>query len=164
MKHQIFSILSLLLACAMLCVVFTGCVSKIGGSDGPQSGSPSESDAKELDEQIEQAIAESAEQLDPIKQAVASLGMEMNIFAREGSLVYSYRFTTEYDKDALSVMKTTLDAELAKNDSTFLLSLSQMRTAVPDLVSLVVEYLNKDGTVITSKAYTGEPSKTSSGE
>ena len=149
MKHQIFSMLSLLLACALLCAALTGCVSKIGGNDGPLS------DVKDLNEQIEQAIADSAEQLDPIKQSVASMGMDLDIFAREGSLVYSYRYTTEYDKDALAAMKTALDDGLANNESTFLLSLSQMRAAVPDIVSLVVEYLAKDGTVITSRAYTG---------
>ena len=159
MKHRIFSTLSLLLACAMLCVAFTGCVFKIGGNDGPLSGSSPE----DLNERIEQLIAASKDELDPIRESVKAAGMEMDVFARAGSVVYSYRYTAEYDKDALSAMKTALDQELAKNDSSFLLSLSQMRAAVPDLVSLVVEYLAKDGTVITSKTYTGDTSKTSSG-
>lgn len=90
---------------------------------------------------------------DELDQSIASLkdsGMGLKVEARGNSLVYSYQYDSISNSDAL---KASLDQAMETMASTFETVLKSLKKEVASAESVIVEYLDKDGEVITSKEF-----------
>lgn len=67
---------------------------------------------------------------------------------RENSLVYTYKYTT--DIDDIETVKETFDQSLEAGKDSYIQSLNALKLIVPSTESIIIEYLDKDGNIITS--------------
>ena len=89
---------------------------------------------------------------DTIDQMSANAtGMKLKVYAKGNTLVYSYQYTI--DIGDVAVAKKTLEDAMKSMDSYFTSMISLMQEAVPDAKSILIEYLDMNGKVITSKEY-----------
>lgn len=116
-------------------------------ADDSSEASSSSSDGMTIQEYVEQ----NAEQLDSISSSFEGTGKNMDILARGNSLVYSCQYTMDIGDTDL--IKSTLDSSLDASSSTYESVLSLLKLQVPSAESVIVEYLDMDGNVITSKEY-----------
>ncbi len=116
-------------------------------ADDSSEASSSSSDGMTIQEYVEQ----NAEQLDSISSSFEGTGINMDILARGNSLVYSCQYTMDIGDTDL--IKSTLDSSLDASSSTYESVLSLLKLQVPSAESVIVEYLDMDGNVITSKEY-----------
>lgn len=100
---------------------------------------------------IQEYVEQNAEQLDSISSSFEGTGINMDILARGNSLVYSCQYTMDIGDTDL--IKSTLDSSLDASSSTYESVLSLLKLQVPSAESVIVEYLDMDGNVITSKEY-----------
>lgn len=77
--------------------------------------------------------------------------LELEIYASGSSMVYSYKYVN--DIGDIDTVKEALDAAYDGNKSAMLSDLSALQSAVPKAESIIVKYLTKDGTVITTQEY-----------
>ncbi len=77
--------------------------------------------------------------------------MDIHVFARNNSLVYSY--TIAIGIDDIESIGASLEDALNAQSSTFEVLFHQLRTKIPSAESITVEYLTKDGTIICSKEF-----------
>lgn len=87
------------------------------------------------------------------KSSIAALSTDMmtaELVARDNLLVYKYTYTETYSSEMLETMKKYFDASFEEQGDTFKKSLNQIRTEIPTLEALVVEYYNGDNTLIYS--------------
>lgn len=78
-------------------------------------------------------------------------GLAVSLEARGKSLVYVYQYTVDVgDSDAV---REALDESMSSMDETNRTLLADLKKAVPDADSLICEYLDMDGDVITSAEY-----------
>lgn len=125
-------LLALLLALAML-FAFAAC----GDS----------SDNEELEEYIDSI----QDEIDDALEVYEAQGLSIKVVARGDSLAYIYRFTTEVED--VDAARTQLKSALADQDSVFENVLDELKKEVKSAESVIVEYQNKDGSVIYSKEY-----------
>lgn len=104
---------------------------------------------KKLKEFVDTCNKQLASQLDSYK----SQGLDVKITERNGSLVYSFAYIKQFDKDQIPTLKDQLEAGTAKADSVYQNMLTQLKKEVPSSKSVIIEYLNADNTVIFSKEY-----------
>ena len=89
--------------------------------------------------------------IDAMKESFASQGMTIDVVAEGNSLVYRYQYSTAVgDTDAV---KSVLEDAISAQDSVFEDVLTSVKSLVPDAESVVVEYLDADGSTIFSKEY-----------
>lgn len=100
---------------------------------------------------LEEYLEANKESFSQLTESMAESGMNIEILARGNSLVYSYQYTTDVG-DAAQV-KPLLDEAMDSLGSVFESSLSSIKLVVPSTESVVVEYLTKDGDLITSKEF-----------
>lgn len=100
---------------------------------------------------MEEIVSEIQAEMDSMKDSYAEMGINMNIIARDNSLVYQYQYSE--DVGDLDAMKEALEAAISEQDSVFENLLTMVKNAVPDANGVVVEYLNADGTLIFAKEY-----------
>lgn len=74
--------------------------------------------------------------------------MEMDIIARGNSLVYTYKYSI--DIGDVETAKAALDKGMESQKETFVQMLDSLKLVVPTTESVIIEYLDKDGNVITS--------------
>ncbi len=77
---------------------------------------------------------------------------ELKLFARDDSLVYSYKYKVDLGVDN-TLVATALESAMEKNASTYTDLLSRLKDAVKSAESVIVEFLDKDGNVIYTKEY-----------
>ena len=100
---------------------------------------------------LDEFINQSKSAIDSLKSTFASQGLIINVLARSNSLVYQYQFTTAVaDK---STAKSSLESAITAQDSVFKNTLATLKTSVPDAQSVIVEYLDADGSTLFSKEY-----------
>lgn len=143
------------LSCLAMCLSFAACGEKDESSaekteskatvESSDAQTEVSSAAASEDMTIDEFIKENKDTFETLKDALNGTGMEMDILARGNSLVYSYKFTTDTATD-----KATLDQGLETQKETFVQVLKSLQTVVPSAESVVVEYLDKDGNVISS--------------
>ncbi len=90
-------------------------------------------------------------QLDAALDSYEQMGMSINVVARGNSLAYVYRFNV--DVGDVAAVREQLKTALSAQDSSFKNILIALRTEVPSAESVIVEYQNKDGSVIYFKEY-----------
>ena len=149
------------LSCMAICLSFAACGAKDDSSD-EKSESKASVESSEVTESKDEASSENAaegktiqdfidenkETFDVLKDSLKDSGMEMDIIARGNSLVYTYKYSIDVG-DAETV-KATLDQGLESQKETFVQVLNSLKLVVPATESVIVEYLDKDGNVITS--------------
>lgn len=118
--------------CLVMCLSFASC----GGSG---AGS------------MDKYISSIQSQMESMKDTLDSSGMDVELIQRGNSLVYRYQFTT--DIGDTNVVKQTLESGMEQMASTFQAGLKELKAQVSGAESLIVEYVDKDGTVILSKEY-----------
>lgn len=128
-------LLALLLVFVML-FAFAAC----GDSDDS-------SDNAELEEYIDSIQDEIDEAIDEYE----AMGMSIKVVARGDSLAYVYRFTTEVED--VDAARNQLKSGISAQDSVFENVLKELKKEVKSAESVIVEYQNKDGSVIYSKEY-----------
>ncbi|MDE6149458.1 MAG: DUF4854 domain-containing protein [Ruminococcus sp.] len=145
------------LSCLTICLSFAACGTKDDSSaEKVESKASVESSVEESEvstdvsegKTIQDFIDENKETFDVLKDALKDSGMEMDILARENSLVYTYKYTT--DVGDTETVKAALDQGLESQKDTFVQVLDSLKLAVPTTESVIVEYLDMDGNVITS--------------
>lgn len=98
-------------------------------------------------------LSELEEFVEKNKASIESLSndiIDATIIARNDSLVYFYTYKTTYDKNALGSMKTALEKSINGQADVFNSALKSIKLVAPDTKSVIVEYYNGDGTLITS--------------
>lgn len=146
------------LSCLTICFSFAACgdkdessAEKAESKASVESSSVVESEASadaSEGKTIQDFIDENKETFDVLKDSLKDSGMEMDILARENSLVYTYKYTT--DVGEIETFKAALDQGLESQKDTFVQVLNSLKLAVPATESVIVEYLDKDGNIITS--------------
>ena len=146
------------LSCLTICLSFAACgdkdessAEKAESKASVESSSVVESESSaDVSEgkTIQDFIDENKETFDVLKDSLKDSGMEMDILARENSLVYTYKYTT--DVGDTETVKAALDQGLESQKDTFVQVLDSLKLAVPATESVIVEYLDKDGNIITS--------------
>lgn len=142
---RIGSALLALFLCVTLCLSLGACGKDDGGSK--EDVTPTEAAESKIAEFIESA----EEQLDSMR---ASFGdtMDMQLEARGSSMVYVFQYKEDTGMDN-ETMAAALDSALDAMSSTFTTILDALKTEVPEAESIIVEYKDKDGEVITSKEF-----------
>ncbi len=101
-----------------------------------------------VDEKIDAYLKSIDSSFDAVRESLGDT-MSFDIFGRDGSLVYSYRYKIDLPTSNAEV-KATLDADIKKNVSSLRAALTAIRAEVPETTSVIVEYLDKNGTLITA--------------
>ena len=122
-----------LIMCALMCVALAAC--------GGKSAS------------VQDYLDKNKTALDAAISAAEQDGtMELDIVARDNSMVYTFKFTSDLgmsNDDA----KAALDAGMEQQASTFESTYDELKKVVPSAESIIVEYLDMNGEVITSKEF-----------
>lgn len=132
MKKQI-KLVAVLALCLAMCLSLAAC----GGDDGPT---------------LESYLASIQSQLDAQIKAYESQGMKMEVKADGNKLVYRYQYTIDIGM-SIPDAKAILDAGLDGQDATFAGVLASLKTEVPSAKAVVVEYVDMNGTLITSREW-----------
>lgn len=93
------------------------------------------------------ALAEYAEEQQKALDAAAIDGMTIKCTTRDNSLVFSY----SYESDLIT--KETAQTALDAMESQYATMLSTVQTAVPSCESIIIEILDKDGSVMADTEY-----------
>lgn len=143
-------------ACIALCISLGACAgSPNKGGDSSQSQQPGTSNSSQdetdsVSGEIESYIAAAQKEIDSLASSLKNNGMELKVTARDKSLVYSYQYSSVSNSDAL---KTALDEAMKSTESTFKSILTDLKQRVKSAESVIVEYIDKDGVVITSTEF-----------
>jgi len=95
---------------------------------------------------VEDAVAEAQASIETLEKSFGGM-MKIAITARGESVVYSYKYTSQIDADAA---KTAIDAQESTLKTSMQGVLSPLKAAGVSNASIIVEYLNADGSMITS--------------
>ncbi len=143
-------------ACIALCISLAACAGgpAKGGSSGqsqqPDASNSSQTETASVSQEIEAYIAAAQKEIDSLASSLKSSGMELKLTARDKSLVYSYQYSSVGNSDAL---KTALDEAMKSTEATFKSVLTDLKQSVKSAESVIVEYIDKDGVVITSTEF-----------
>ena len=99
---------------------------------------------------VEKFVAENKEVLQ--SQTDQSNGVNLSVEARGNSLVYIYKFPTDSGMSSED-LKTQLDSAMEAQKDIMLSTLDAAKTDIPDLESIITEYLDMNGEVITSMEF-----------
>ncbi len=148
------------LSCLTICLSFAACgdkdessAEKAESKASVESSSVEESKADESADAsegktLQDYIDENKETFDVLKNSYKDSGMELDVLTRENSLVYTYKYTT--DIDDIETVKETFDQSLEAGKESYIQSLNALKLSVPSTESIIIEYLDKDGNIITS--------------
>ena len=141
---RIGSALLALLLCITLCLSLCAC--------GKDDASKDDGNPEDVAESKIAAFIESAE--DQLESMKASFGdtLDMQLEARGSSMVYVFQYLEDTGMDN-ETMGEALSSALDAMSSTFTTILESLQTEVPEAESIIVEYKDKDGEVITSKEF-----------
>ena len=156
------------LVCLVMCLSLAACQSKTSSGDAaatttetaqttttteaPTTATTTAADGQTLANRTIQSFIDTIQdQIDTMAASFEDSGLNMKVFARGNSLVYSYQYTM--DMGDTSVLKDALESAMDGMSDTFTGILSSMKTVVPSAESVTVEYLDMDGKVILSKEY-----------
>ncbi len=89
---------------------------------------------------------------DSAKKQIEGTGLSMDIVARGNSLVYSYTYTSSSVKNN-DELKDSLDKSLDTQGDTFKSVYESVKLVVPSAESVIVEYKDSTGELITSKEF-----------
>lgn len=170
-------LLALLLAMAML-FAFAACgssndddddddngktlskVSSVKDDDEDEGGDKKEEDTKSeitvsipdasVSTQIDDYIDANKETYESIMESFEDM-FEFEVYASGSSMVYSYKYLI--DLGDIDTMKEALDGAYDTSKSAMLSDLKLLQETVPGAESIIVKYLTKDGTVITTQEY-----------
>ena len=126
------SILAFIL-CIAMCLSFVACSSK------------------STTDKINSYIATIQDELDELNESMGDT-MKIDVTARDNSLVYSYQYKIDLGMDNETVAGL-LDAGLEDEKATFMDVLDELQDAAPGAESVIVEYLDSTGKVITSREF-----------
>lgn len=158
-KNRIFA-----LALVMLLIVSTAVLACSCGS----KGSSSSSDVKEKDVEakkptLEEYFTNNPKELKKIKEKVTKDEnmegilkiVDFDVYAKENTMTYSYKFKETYDDEKVAKMKEQLDKSLEDMGADMPEKIKSIEKGygVGD-VTIRMEYLNGDGSVIAEKEYT----------
>lgn len=96
-------------------------------------------------------IASIQDEIDEMASSMEGAGLKLTVAARGNSLAYSYQYT--FDVGDVSLVRDALGQSLDGMASTFEGILSAMKPAVPNAQSVIVEFLDQNGTIIVSKEF-----------
>lgn len=146
------------LSCLTICLSFAACgdkdessAEKAESKASVESSSIVESEASadaSESKTLQDYIDENKETFDVLKNSYKDSGMELDVLTRENSLVYTYKYTT--DIDDIETVKETFDQSLEAGKESYIQSLNALKLTVPSTESIIIEYLDKDGNIITS--------------
>ena len=100
---------------------------------------------------IKRYISSEQKQFDAVNAALGDT-LKMRALARGNSLVCSYQYKVDLSIDDAE-MAETLNSGLDTMASTFISVLRELQQTVPEAESVIVEYLDKAGNVITSREF-----------
>lgn len=128
-------------------------VSSTGEETSSDADVSSTEDASSQDEtySMEEFVALSKDSIDAMKESFASQGLVIDVVAEGNSLVYRYQYSTAVGDTA--AVKAALEDAIVEQDSVFEGVLTSVKSLVPDAESVIVEYLDADGSEIFSKEY-----------
>ena len=119
-----------LIACAALCLSLAAC-SKLT---------------------LEDYLKENEAALSEQYKSLEGSGVEVSITARGTALVYTFQYTVDLPQDAATT-KAKLDAVIDAQESDMTKALKDIKKEVDGVESIILEYVNKNGSVITSKEF-----------
>ena len=126
----------------------------------PESEPASESSVPVSDDEAEAAIQEYLDShgstiTDTVADTLDGTGMTLELLARGSALVYSFQYSADImeqlDSEALG---EALESSLDTTASTYESLLPSMKLGIPELESIIVEYLDADGNVLASRQFT----------
>lgn len=152
------------LSCMAICLSFAACGAKDDSSD-EKSESKASVESSEVTESKDEAssadaaegktiqdyIDENKETFDVLKDSLKDSGMEMDIIARGNSLVYSFKYSEEI-KD-IEAEKANLNNMFEVQNEVYNQTFNSLKVDIPSIESFIIEYLDKDGNVITSDEF-----------
>lgn len=100
--------------------------------------------------QIDDYIDANKETYESIMESFEDM-FEFEIYSSGSSMVYSYKYLI--DLGDIDTMKEALDGAYDTSKSAMLSDLKLLQETVPGAESIIVKYLTKDGTVITTQEY-----------
>ncbi len=145
MKKLLALLLTLVFALSLV-----ACGTPASNDNDDDSTSSASSVVDSVNQDIVDLISTQQSTIDSIKDQYAGT-LDFAMEARGNSLVYKYSYLS--DLGDLSLLKTSLDSSLESGAETFESSLKTMQLAVPGMESLIIEYYDMNGTLITSREY-----------
>ena len=106
---------------------------------------------KSVNDQINSFIATIQDELDEVNDDLGDM-IDMKVEARDGSLVYSYQYTFDLGVSN-EYMAELLGNSLESGASAFENTYSKLKKEIPEVKSVIVEYLDMNGTLIVSKEF-----------
>ena len=125
-----------LILCIVLAFAVTGC-----GASGEQATT----------DKLNAYLATVQEQVNATAKATEEQGMKISVAAKDASMVYTFQFLE--DISDVPLLKSMLESGLEQTSSTYLTSLEKMKEKVPGAKSIIVEYTEKNGSLIYSKEF-----------
>ena len=149
------------LSCMAICLSFAACGAKDDSSD-EKSESKASVESSEITESKDEASSENAaegktaqdyidenkETFDVLIDNMKGTGQELKVIARGNSLVYSFKYSGEI-KDP-EAEKTNLNNMFEVQNEAYKQIFNSLKADIPSIESFIIEYLDKDGNVITS--------------
>lgn len=125
--------------------------SQNGGASKAEDASSAENLNTEV-KTVEDFIEQNKSTFDTLTKTLEDSGISLEIFARDNSLVYSFKYTTDTIKND-EATKKSLEKSNKAQENTFKNALQSVKTLVPSTKSLIVERLDSKGEVILSYEY-----------
>ena len=125
--------------------------SQNGGASKAEDNSSAEELKTEV-KSVEDFIKQNQSTFDALNKALENSGISLEVLARDNSLVYSYKYTIDTVKND-ETTKKSLETSMKSQESTFKNALQSVKALVPSTKSVIVEYLDSKGKVISSFEY-----------
>lgn len=122
--------------------------SQNGGASKAEDDSSAENLNTEV-KTVEDFIEQNKSTFDTLNKTLENSGISLEIFARDNSLVYSYKYTMDTVKNN-DATKKSLETAMKSQESTFNSAFQSVKAIVPDAKSVIVEYLDSKGELIKS--------------
>ena len=90
---------------------------------------------------------------DEILASVEIEGLDVDILARNNSLVYKYSYEQEFTDEQVEAMRDILLESLGSLESVYAYVLEDIQKYVPSAESVFVEFYTKEGELIVSREY-----------
>lgn len=132
------------LFCLLLCIVLTGC------NNSSDVNKTSKEEVKVVEKTDEEKLQEFVVDMRDNVKEVSNDTLTADIEARGKSIVYVYTYTTTYSKSQVSTMKPAIEKSIKESEKTFTDLLDVLRKEIPSTESVILEYINGDGTLVTS--------------
>lgn len=130
-----------LFLCFMITFLLVGCSLSKENVDKTNNGS-----SKSKTNTLEKFVENNKEAVENFSNDV----LDATLIARDDSLVYAYTYKNTFDESVLGTMKNSLESSINNQSEVFEADLKTARAFAPNTKSLIIEYYNGDGTLITS--------------